>query len=139
MTNFNGGKKYKRQKKRNDTVKRQIRLSHDDVNEVYGVIVTVLGSCRFRINCSDGKERLGQLRAGMKKGVRIKKDDFVLVGLREYTTADDKCDILLKYNVDEYYILKKEGVMNFIEFDININEDDNETHDEENAFNFEDI
>ena len=140
MPNLKGGKKYKRQKKTTDGPKRQIRFKKEDA-EIYGVVIKALGSCRFRVHCCDGKERLGQLRAGMKKSVRITKDDWVLVGLRTFETSDEKCDIICKYFPDEVTILKRNGELNMASFGKNNNNDDQdaEEEDENMAFDFEDI
>lgn len=140
MPNFKGGKKFKRQKKDNDPVKRNVRFkSKLEDCEVYGRVIKALGSCRFSINCCDGKTRLGQLRAGMKKSIRIFKDDWILVGLRSFETSDVKCDILYKYFPDEVLILKKHGELTILSLDEDDDADDDEKQDENMAFDFEDI
>jgi len=138
MPNLKGGKKYKRQKKNDEDEKRILRYK-TDINEEYGIISKVLGSCRFMIKCSDGKERIGLLRSGIKKGGYINKDDWVLVGLRSYDTIDNKCDILYKYFPDEINVLKKKGHITDTTTDYLKSKDDVEVVDENMAFNFEDI
>ena len=49
----------------------------------------------------DGKKRLGTIRGAMKNRVWIAVGDIVLVGLREFQSEDDKCDIIFKYFDEE--------------------------------------
>lgn len=136
MPNKKGGKKYKRQKKDTEPVSRKLRIIEEE-GEEYGRVVKELGSRRFTVECCDGKVRLAQLRKGMRRSVRIKPDDWVLIGLRDYETTDDKCDILCKYETDEVRRLKKDGHLN-AEVDVELAEESKED-DEDMAFDFEDI
>ena len=134
MANKKGGKGYKKYKKiDNENVDTFTRYKKDDLEE-YGVVKKVLGACRFSILCYDGRTRIGQLRAGIKRSVRIFNDDWILVGLREYETDDEKCDILCKYSMQDIRKLKRDGVFEQINVD-NKEEDVNEV----DCFDFEDI
>jgi len=102
------GGKGKRKGKRNkgkDQEKREIRFK--DVGEEYAQIRKVLGNCRVEAYCFDGKPRLAHVRGKFKKRIWINKDDFVLLGLREY--QDDKGDVIHKYTPDEARLLRSWG------------------------------
>lgn len=136
MPNKKGGKKYKRQKKAGEPVVRALKVKKEE-GEEYGLVIKELGSRRFTIECADGRNRLGQLRKGMRRSVRVRQDDWVLIGKRDYETSDEKCDILCKYNLDEVKRLKKLGeLISFTNFNL---EESNEENDEDIAFDFDDI
>jgi len=102
------GGKGKRKGKRNkgkDAEKREIRFK--EFGEEYAQVRKVLGNCRVECFCFDGKVRLCHVRGKFKKRVWINKDDFVLVGLRDY--QDDKGDIVHKYSMDEARLLRSWG------------------------------
>jgi translation initiation factor 1A len=102
------GGKGKRKGKRNkgkESEKREIRFKV--FGEEYAQVRKVLGNCRVECFCFDGKLRLCHVRGKFKKRVWINKDDFVLVGLRDY--QDDKGDIIHKYSPDEARLLRSWG------------------------------
>jgi len=102
------GGKGKRKGKRNkgkDQEKREIRFK--EFGEEYGQVRKILGNCRVEAYCFDGKVRLAHVRGKFKKRIWINKDDFVLVGLREY--QDDKGDVIHKYTPDEARLLRSWG------------------------------
>lgn len=141
MVNVKGGKKHKRQKKNKDEPDKRNLIQKQEGME-YGIVIKALGSCRFTVNCCDGAERLAQLRTGDKKKFRIMKDDWVLVGLRDYDTFDKKCDILCRYFPDEVRQLKNLGEINIIgdknTIDDQIVEKEEDIEDD-CAFDFDDI
>lgn len=92
-----GGKKHKKGKKNPDDNKKNFILKED--GQEYGQVTAVLGNCRFRLLCADGKERLGIVRGKMRKRQWVKQGSFVIVGLREF--ENDKCDIFHVYKDSE--------------------------------------
>lgn len=102
------GGKGKRKGKRNkggDAEKAELRFKV--FGEEYAQVRRVLGNCRVECYCFDGKVRLCHVRGKFKKRVWINKDDFVLVGLRDY--QDDKSDIIHKYTTEEARLLRSWG------------------------------
>lgn len=99
-------KKKKTKKARvNKEVERKLLLK--DINQEYGHVEKLLGSCRMEVTCTDGKKRIGIIRGSMQKKIWIKNNDTVLVSLREY--EDAKCDIIYLYNAKEVKQLGKMG------------------------------
>jgi translation initiation factor 1A len=93
--------------------KKELRVS-EDVLEIYAQVEKVLGGGMYHVICIDKIKRLCH-SSGKFKG-RNKKDNFVslgswlLVGLREYETTNNKklmnCDLLEVYNELEKERLK---------------------------------
>jgi len=123
MPNAKGGKKFKKGKKQSFHEKSLIYKDPKEDQE-YGKIIRAMGNGRFEIQCFDGKTRMGIIAGNMRKRVWINKDDIILFSKWEFTTDDDKCSIIHKYDIDEARRLQKEG-----EFPNIINLD------EENEFN----
>ena len=108
MPNIKGGKKFKRGKKQSFHEKKLIYKNPKEDQE-YGKVITCVGNRRFQIRCFDGKERLGILAGNMRKNLWINKDDIVLISRWDFTTNNDKCSIIHKYDYDEATKLQKEG------------------------------
>ena len=52
---------------------------------------------------------MGTIRGAMKNRVWINTGDIVLIGLREFGSEDDKCDIIMKYFDEEAKELQELG------------------------------
>jgi len=102
-------KKKKRKKKPSIPAKiRQLSELIKEEGQEYAKVTTLLGNRRVTLDCMDGKKRLGRIRGNMKKKrIFINKDDYVLVGLRDF--QDEKADVLDKYIPLEVKKLIKAG------------------------------
>nr|ABY27179.1 eukaryotic translation initiation factor 1A [Perkinsus marinus] len=98
-----GGKNRRRGKGGRGDVKRELEFKED--GQEYGQVLKMLGQGRVELQCLDGVKRLGHIRGKMGKRVWIQIGDIVLASLRDF--QDEKCDIILKYNVDEARPLKQ--------------------------------
>ena len=132
MPNAKGGKKFKRGKKNTSFEKKMIYKDPKEDQE-YGKVIRAQGNGRFEIQGFDGKTRMGIIAGNMRKRVWINKDDIILFNRWEFTTDDDKCSIIHKYDIDESRKLQKEG-----EFPDSINlEEENEFNNDDNNFQFD--
>jgi len=87
---------------------RQLPELIKEEGQEYAKVTTLLGNRRVTLDCMDGKKRLGRIRGNMKKKrIFINKDDYVLVGLRDF--QDEKADVLDKYTEQEIKKLIKAG------------------------------
>ena len=131
MPNAKGGKKFKKGKKTSNYEKKMI---YKDIKEdqEYGKVVRAMGSGRFEIQCFDGKTRMGIIAGNMRKRVWINKDDIILFSKWEFTTDDDKCSIVHKYDIEESRKLQREG-----EFPDSINLDEENEFIDDNNFQFD--
>jgi initiation factor 1A len=78
-------------------------------NEKYAIVQKRLGNGWLSVKCMDGVVRLCNIPkkfSGKKKEI-INVDAWLLVGLREFETKKDKCDVLEIYSPQEVVALKK--------------------------------
>ena len=108
MPNAKGGKKFKRGKK-NTSFEKKIIYKDIKEDQEYGKVIRAMGNGRFEIQCFDGKNRMGIIAGNMRKRVWVNKDDIILFSKWEFTTDDDKCSIIHKYDIEESRKLQKEG------------------------------
>ena len=86
----------------------KLRLSEDNELEQYAYIVKRLGGEYCHVNCHDGKTRLCVIRGKFRssRGKRdnfINNDSWVLVGIRDWETTNEKKDSLQKCDLLEVY------------------------------------
>merc|ERR1711953_1215064 len=98
-----GGKNRRRGKNENEGAKRELILKED--GQEYAQVLKMLGNGRLEALCFDGKQRQCHIRGKMRKKVWVNKDDYILVGLRDY--QDAKADVIHKYKPEEVRELKK--------------------------------
>ena len=108
MPNAKGGKKFKKGKKQSFNDKKLIYKDPKEDQE-YGKVIRAMGNGRFEIECFDGKNRMGIIAGNMRKRVWVNKDDIILFSKWEFTTDDDKCSIIHKYDEDEVKKLEREN------------------------------
>ena len=85
-----------------------VRTSSSE-NEKYAIVQKRLGNGWLSVKCIDGVVRLCNIPkkfSGKKKEI-INVDAWLLVGLREFETKKDKCDVLEIYSPQEVASLKK--------------------------------
>ena len=133
MPNAKGGKKFKKGKKQTFHQKALIYKDPKEDQE-YGKIIRAMGNGRFEIQCFDGKTRMGIIAGKMRKRVWVNKDDIILFSKWEFTTDDDKCSIIHKYDTDEARKLQKEGEFPDI---INLDEENEYGDDDNFEFNYD--
>ena len=131
MPNKKGGKKFKKGKKNTSFEKKMIYKDPKEDQE-YGKVIRAMGNGRFEIQCFDGKTRMGIVAGNMRKRVWVNKDDIILFSKWEFTTDDNKCSIVHKYDIDEARKLQKEG-----EFPDTINLDEENEFGESDNFQFD--
>ena len=108
MPNAKGGKKFKRGKK-NSSIEKKLIYKDPKEEQEYAKVISACGNGRFTIQCFDGRDRLGIIAGNMRKRVWVNKDDIVLISRWGFSTDDNKCSIIHKYDSDEAKKLHKEG------------------------------
>lgn len=131
MPNAKGGKKFKRGKK-NTSFEKKLIYKDPKEDQEYGKVVRAMGNGRFEIQCFDGKTRMGIVAGNMRKRVWVNKDDIILFSKWGFSTDDDKCSIVHKYDIDESRKLQKEG-----EFPDTINLDEENEFVNDDNFQFD--
>ena len=105
--NVKGGKKFKKKKESGDDTVDLKNIIFKEVDQEYAQVTALLGNCRLRLNCIDGKSRIGKIRGAIRKKTWISMNDVVLVSLRDF--EDDKCDVLHCYKSFEVKYLQRLG------------------------------
>lgn len=102
-----GGKNRKKGKAQQTKEKRELEFKTD--GQEYAQVIRLLGNGRVELQCFDGKKRMGTIRGAMRNRVWINTGDIVLIGLREFGSEDEKCDIIMKYFDEEAKELQELG------------------------------
>lgn len=93
-------------KRPGQTEERRIILPRD--NEIVGVVSNALGASKFRVQCSDNKERICAIPGRLKRQFWIKEGDIVLV--RPWVVqGDEKGDVIYRYSIMDKDTLKQKG------------------------------
>jgi len=85
--------------------RKDLRMPDDD--EVFAVVLDMLGANRVQVRCMDGKERTARIPGRMQKRIWIREDDVVLV--EPWDWQDEKGDITWRYEKSEAEQLREEG------------------------------
>lgn len=100
-----GGKRKKRGKKNVEPVKQKLHFKTENSLEMYARVTKMLGDCRIKTMCDDGKIRISHIPGKFRKRVWINENDIVIVTCRKFEM--DKADVIYKYNNDEVHKLKR--------------------------------
>ena len=101
VKNLSGGKRAKAVGRKHETAAPSRLRTSDDPAELYAVVTKFWGNGRLQVACSDGVSRMCVIRQKFRG--RRQRDNHVgpgsglLVGLREFETAQDTCDLLEVY------------------------------------------
>jgi translation initiation factor 1A len=82
--------------------------------EILAVVTEMLGDGRMRVECDDGKIRIGRVIGKLRKRVWIRVGDLVLVK-PWIVEGDRKCDIIHRYTPTQASWLKKKGYLKNID------------------------
>lgn len=65
-------------------------------NEMFAIVIKLLGGSRMHITCEDGKDRLARIPGGKRRRIRrIHEGDLVII--TPWNIQDEKADITYKY------------------------------------------
>jgi initiation factor 1A len=121
VKNTVGGSKHKSFARKQQTTVNEppvihyIRRAND--GELYASASKNYGGGRFEVICSDGKNRICIIRRKFKgryrRGNDVAVGTYMLIGKREWETADDTCDLLCTYSSHEVNILKQDAAFKY--------------------------
>jgi initiation factor 1A len=140
VKNLTGGKKAKQGSSKTFVSNKTI-LSTSPF-EVYGIVVKMMGGKVCEVKCNDNVVRLCHIRgafSGKNKGANfIRPGQWVLVGIREWASNKNHCDLLCIYNDRDKEKILQTDAMNVLQTEEHrINQIDPE--EEIGDVNFEDI
>lgn len=108
VKNTKGGSKHKKYAKNKEASgKYDFKNLQKDEGQEYAFVSTTCGGSRFRVNCWDKITRLAHVRGKLRKRCWVANNELVLVSLRDF--QDEKCDIIMKYDLDQVQILIQKG------------------------------
>lgn len=118
VKNFGGNKGKKIARKDTFTTNKKTRLKTNE-GETYGITIKLLGNSQCHVLCNDNIIRLCIIRkkfTGKHKSSNfIKEGTWILVGLRDWETPNDKldkCDLLECYSDNDKDIIKNQSDLN---------------------------
>ncbi len=71
------------------------RLPDIKNKEMFGIADQLVGGSRIKVNCEDGRSRLGRIPGKMKRRMWIRTGDLLII--RPWDFQADKCDIKYRY------------------------------------------
>jgi initiation factor 1A len=80
-----------------------VRLAKED-GELYAMVEKHLGNGQLSVKCIDGVQRICIIRKKFshgKKKEQVQTGGWILVGLHEFTSQKQKCDLLEIYNAHD--------------------------------------
>lgn len=118
VKNMTGGKKSKQMSSKSSFTPSKTVLSSSEA-EVYGIVVKMMGGKICEVKCQDDVVRLCHIRgafSGKNKGSNfIKPGMWVLVGLREWATEKQHCDLMYLYTDREKDKILQTGAMDILQ------------------------
>ncbi|MGZ4882695.1 MAG: translation initiation factor eIF-1A [Halobacteriota archaeon] len=87
----------------------KVRLPRKEEGEVLGIVESMLGANRVKIQSMDGKTHMGRIRGKMKKRVWLRVGDVIIMA--PWSFQDDKADIVWRYQGTQVEWLKKNGYL----------------------------
>jgi initiation factor 1A len=101
VKNTTGGKRAKLAGRKHETAAPARLRTSEDPAELYAVVTKMWGNGLVQVNCNDGVSRQCVIRQKFRgrraRDNHVTLGSAVLVGLREFETAKDKCDLLEVY------------------------------------------
>jgi translation initiation factor 1A len=88
-----------------------VRVRMPRGKEMLGTVVEMLGASRFRVDCSDGKERICRVPGKFKRRVWVKIGNVVLLTPWD-VQPDERGDIIWRYTPSQVNWLMRRGLLN---------------------------
>jgi translation initiation factor 1A len=81
-----------------------------DDGEYLAVVLNKMGYSRFKLYCSDGKERMGRIPGSKRRRMWVKEDDVVLIEPWDIQ-GDEKCEMIWHYSNAQKEWLEENGFL----------------------------
>jgi initiation factor 1A len=112
VKNVSGGKRAKAVgRKHEGTAPTRLRTSADPA-ELYAIVTKMWGNGLVQVTCADGVSRQCVIRQKFRgrraRDNRVVPGSGLLVGLREFETQKDKCDLLEVYSDADVALLRRQ-------------------------------
>lgn len=90
------------------------RVRRPDEDEILGIVLRKEGGGKYRVYCTDERERICRIPGSKKRGLWVKRDSVVLVSPWDIQ-GDEKGDIVYSYSNAETRWLEDRGFLDEIE------------------------
>ena len=87
----------------------RVPLPKRNTGEMLAVADQLLGGSRIKVQCADGKARMGRIPGKIKKKMWIREGDLVIV--RPWDFQEDKADILYRYTKTQSSYLSRRNMI----------------------------
>jgi translation initiation factor 1A len=102
------------EEKDEELIFKRLRLPHG--KEVFGRVTEMLSSDRLRVECSDGRERIGRIPGRLRKRVWVRKGDLIIIEPWKIQ-GDIRGDMIWRYTKNQEKILRKRGLLTNLNLD----------------------
>ena len=101
VKNLSGGKRAKTVGRKHETAAPTRLRTSEDPAELYAIVTKFWGNGRIQVMCSDGESRMcvirQKFRGRRQRDNNVSAGSGLLIGLREFETSKDTCDLLEVY------------------------------------------
>jgi translation initiation factor 1A len=87
-----------------------VRVRTPRGKELLGTVLEMLGASRFRVDCSDGKERICRVPGKYKRRVWVRVGNIVLLKPWD-VQGDERGDIIWRYTPSQANWLVRKGLL----------------------------
>jgi len=87
----------------------RVPLPRRKEGEMFAIADQLLGACKIKVMCADGKGRMGRIPGKLKKRMWIKEGDLLIVQPWEF--QEGKCDIRFRYTKTQAIYLSRRGMI----------------------------
>jgi len=119
VKNTTGGNKHKKYKNKAPT-RAETKIVLAEGSQVYAAVVKMMGGKHVSVICSDGETRMCTIEGKHYKRMWIRPNDIILANL-ETIGIKKICYLVHKYSLDHISILRNQGLLNFLDKELQEN------------------
>ena len=100
-------------KDKNQPTQEEVEISRIKLpkgNEMFGVVLSLVGGDKMKVNCEDGNERLCRIPGKLRKRVWIREGDLVIIEPWS-VQGHERADIRFRYTQTQANYLKRKGLL----------------------------
>jgi translation initiation factor 1A len=87
----------------------RLRLPKKDKNEMFAIADRLMGGSRINVICEDGKSRLARIPGRMKRKIRVRAGDLIII--KPWDIQNEKADIVYRYKRTQSIVLSRRNLL----------------------------
>jgi translation initiation factor 1A len=87
----------------------RVPLPRRKEGEMFAIADQLLGACKIKVMCADGKTRMARIPGKMKKRMWIREGDLVII--RPWKFQDEKSDVVWRYTKTQASYLSRRKLL----------------------------